>query len=161
MEKKILIFILLLIGNGIVNAVEYPFVPSYNEHFTVEDYGSELVGSAERPIPNEPGLFEKIFHSFGGEWWSEGSEDWDRMLHDPNWPSYVDPEYWKYFLEHYPAYKDEVKDYFDDPEHSDYPNNPFRVSILDDTVGILILLLGGIAYLIYKFKFKKNEDFKN
>ena len=158
MEKKILIFILLLISNGIVNAVEYPFVPSYNEHFIVEDYGSELVGSPQRP--------------FSGNWLDD-LEDAARMNpvivfghninpdYDSDWISYVDIDYWEYFLEHYPAYKDEVKDYFDDPEHSDYPNNPFRVSLLDDTVGILILLLGGIAYLIYKFKFKKNEDFKN
>jgi hypothetical protein len=150
MEKKILIFILLLIGNGIANAVEYPFVPSYNEHFTVEDYGSELVGSAERPYSGN---------------WLEDLEDYIRMhggiftKPDPNWPSYVDLEYWEEFLGTYPEYQDEVKDYFE--QHPNAPNNPFRVSLLDDTVGILILLLRGIAYLIYKFKFKKNEDFKN
>lgn len=154
MEKKILIFILLLIGNGIVKAVEYPFVPSYNEHFIVEDYGNEVVGSAERPFSGK--LLE--------DW-----EDYVRMNptilwyenYDSDWPSYVDADYWKEFLDKYPKYYNEVKEYFDDPNHSNYPNNPFRVSLLDDAAGILVLLIGGIAYLIYKFKFKKNETFKN
>lgn len=157
MEKKILVFILLLIGNGIVNAVEYSFAPSYNEHFVVEDYGSEIVGSAERPFSN----------------WREVLEDAARMnpvivfgqninhRYDPNWPSYVDPDYWEEFLNNYPEYQDEVEEYFE--QNPTAPNNPFIPIIPIDSNGggMLILLIGGIAYLIYKFKFKKNEDFKN
>lgn len=144
MKKKILIFILLLIGNGIVNAVEYSFAPSGNEHFVVDNYGSELVGSAERPFSGN--LLEDL-------------EDYIRIhggiftKPDPNWPSYVDPEYWEEFLNEYPEYRDEVKEYFE--QNPEVPNNPFRLSLLDDMGGILILLLGGIAYLIYKFKLKE------
>lgn len=189
MEKKILIFILLLIGNGIVNAVEYPFVPSGNEHFVVEDYESEIVGSPEQPVPvdppekpnevNKPNGFLYILALLGNqdainvinayqeyltelgiynddysEWSnSESGEDWNRMQNDPNWPSYVDPEYWEEFLNNYPEYYDEVYEYYQNNPTVD--NNPFRLSLLDDTAGILILLIGGIAYLIYKFKLKE------
>lgn len=147
MRKTLLAIGLSLICN--INAVELPeysFAPSYNEHFVVEDYESEIVGSAERP--------------FSGNW-LEDLEDYIRMhggifsRPDPNWPSYVDPEYWEEFLNEYPEYQDDVEEYFDNPEHSDYPNNPFRLSLLDDTVGILILLIGGIAYFIYKARLKQ------
>ena len=92
------------------------------------------------------------------------------MHDDPDWPSHVDPSYWEEFLNNYHEYYDYVYNYFEGkipyppkPEPEDHiiiPEDP-AMPLLDDTVGILILLLGGIAYLIYKFKFKKNEDFKN
>ena len=171
MEKKILIFILLLISNGIVNAVEYPFVPSHNEHFVVDDYESEMVGSAQHPVPVDPKYDPQtdglkyflwlVLTNEGPTWYnSEGGQDYLRMNGDDlSWVTDVDPEYWDEFKDKYPQYWDKVENYFE--QNPDTPNNPFRVSLLDDTVGILILLLGGIAYLIYKFKFKKNEDFKN
>lgn len=156
MRRKILILMLWgfpLCFCGGAEFPEYSFAPSGNERFVVEGYGSELVGSAERPIPNEPGLFEKIFHSLGGTWWSEGSEDWDRMLHDSEWPSYVDPKYWDYFLEHYPAYKDDVKEYFD--KHPDASNNPFRLSLIDDIGAIMGMILMGIAYGVFAYRVRR------
>ncbi len=145
---------------------EYPFAPSYNEHSTVEGYGSELVeselvGSAERPIPDEPGLFEKMFHGITGSWWSEGSEDWDRMLHDPEWPSYVDPEYWEEFLSEYPEYYDEVYEYYqnnptadNNPFYDPEPEDPIEMPLTDDIGAIIGMILMGIAYgiLVYRVR---------
>lgn len=155
MRRKILMLMLWgfpLCFCGGTEFPDYSFAPSGNERFVVEGYGSELVGSAERPVPNEPGFWEKLFHGVTG-WWSEGSEDWDRMLHDPEWPSYVDPEYWDYFLERYPAYKDEVEDYF---EHNPTaPNNPFRLSLIDDIGAIMGMILMGIAYGVFAYRVRR------
>lgn len=156
MKKRILIMLLWGFPFCFCGGAEFPehsFAPSGNEHFAVDDYGSEIVGSAERPIPNEPGFWEKLFHGATGWWVNEGSEDWDRMLHDPEWPSYVDPEYWDYFLEHYPDYEDDVKDYFD--KNPDTPNNPFRLSLIDDIGAIIGMILMGIAYGIFAYRMRK------
>lgn len=159
MKKRILIMLLWGFPLCFCVGAEFPnysFAPSYGEHFVVEGYGSEIVGSAQRPVPDEPGFWEKMFHGSGiTGWWSEGSEDWDRMLHDPEWPSYVDPEYWDYFLEHYPDYEDEVKEYFDNPEHSNYPNNPFRLSLIDDIGAIIGMILMGIVYGVFAYRVRR------
>ena len=131
---------------------EYSFAPSGNEHFVVEGYESELVGSPQRP--------------FSGNW-LEDLEDAARMNpvmvfgrnvnpnYDSEWVSYVDQDYWDYFLEHYPDYKDEVKNYFDNPEHSNYPNNPFRLSLIDDIGAIMGMILMGIAYGVFAYTVRR------
>lgn len=136
------------------NAVELPdysFAPSYNENFVVEDYGSEMVGSAEHPVPVDPPTTNFLSSRYWSWYNSEGGQDWVRIHGSPwgiiappdeNWPSYVDPEYWEEFLSEYPEYKDDVEEYFE--QNPEAPNNPFRLSLLDDTAGILILLLGGV-----------------
>lgn len=75
------------------------------------------------------------------------------MLFDDNWLSYVDSEYWEYFLEHYPAYKDEVKEYFE--QHPDAPNNPFKLSLIDDIGAIIGMILMGIAYGVFAYRVRR------
>ena len=167
MRKRMLIMILWgfpLCFCGGAEFPEYSFAPSGNERFAVECYGSELVGSAQRPIPDEPGLLEKMFHSVTGWWVNESSEDWDRMLHDPEWPSYVDPEYWNYFLGHYPDYYDEVYNYFDgnipyppEPEPEDpiiTPEDP-SMPLSDDIGAIMGMILMGIAYGVFAYRMRR------
>ena len=153
MKKRILIMLLWGFPLCFCGGVEFPehsFAPSGNEHFIVDDYGSEIVGSAERP--------------FSGNW-KEDLEDAARMNpvivfghninndYDSDWVSYVDIEYWEYFLEHYPAYKDDVKDYFD--KHPDTPNNPFRLSLIDDIGAIIGMILVGIAYGVFAYRVRR------
>ena len=135
---------------------EHSFDSSNSWCFVVEDYGSVMLRSPARPIPKEPGLFEKIFHGFGGDWWSEGSEDWDRILRDPEWPSYVDLDYWDEFFSEYPEYYDDVKHYFD--KHPNAPNNPFRLSLIEDIGAITGIILVVIAYWIFAYRVRRKSQ---
>ena len=150
MRRKILILMLWVFPLCFCIGAEFPehsFDSSNNECFVEEDYGSPMLRSPARPVPNEPGLFEKIFHGFGGDWWSEGSEDWDRIRNDQEWPSYVDPEYWDEFKENYPQYWEDVEEYFD--KHPDAPNNLFRLSLIEDIGAIIGIIFMVIAYVVH------------
>lgn len=165
MKKRILIMLLWGFPLCFCGGVEFPehsFAPSGNEHFDVEGYGSELVGSAEHPVPVDPPTTNPATLRFWQWYTSEGGQDWVRIHGSPwgiianpdeNWPSYVDPCYWEEFFEHYPDYQDEVENYFD--KHPDAPNNPFRLSLTDDIGAIMGMILMGIAYGIFAYRVRR------
>jgi len=149
MRKRMLIMLLWGFPLCFCVGAEFPecsFAPSANERFVVDDYGSEIVGSKERPFSGK--LLE--------DW-----EDYVRMNptilwyenYDSDWPSYVDADYWKEFLNEYPKYYNEVKNYFD--EHPEYDNNPFRVSLIDDIGAIMGMILMGIAYGVFAYRVRR------
>ena len=56
MKKRILIMLLWGFPFCFCGGVEFPehsFAPSSNEHFIVDDYGSELVGSRENSVSTD------------------------------------------------------------------------------------------------------------
>lgn len=56
MKKRMLIMILWGFPFCFCDGAEFPdysFAPSGNEHFVVEGYGSEIVGSRERPVSTD------------------------------------------------------------------------------------------------------------
>lgn len=150
MRRNILILILLIFPLCFCGGVEFPehsFDSSKNECFVVEYYRSPMLRSPARP--------------FSGNW-REDLEDAARMNpvivfghninpdYDSDWVSYVDIDYWDYFLERYPSYKDDVEDYFE--QHPDVPNNPFRLSLIEDAVAITGIVLVVIAYWIFAYR---------
>lgn len=147
MKKRILIMILWGFPLCFCGGAEFPehsFAPSHYEYFVVEGYGSEIVGSAQRPYSGN---------------WLEDLEDYIRIhggiftKPDTLWVSYVDPDYWEEFLSDYPGYYDEVKNYFDN--HPDALNNPFRLSLIDDIGAIIGMILMGIAYGIFAYRMRR------
>lgn len=165
MKKKMLIMILWgfpLCFCGGTEFPEYSFAPSGNERFVVEGYGSELVGSAEHPVPIDPPTTNFLSTRYWQWYNSEGGQDWVRIHGSPwgiiappdeNWPSYVDEDYWEEFLSEYPEYKDDVKNYFDN--HPYAPNNPFRLSLIDDIGAIMGMILMGIAYGVFAYRMRR------
>lgn len=164
------ILILLLWGFPVCFCVgeeipEYSFAPSGNECFIVEDYGSEIVGSAERPEPVEPiynpktnGLgyfFWIVFTDDGYAWYnSEGGQDYLRMNGDDlSWVEDVDPDYWEEFKEKYPQYWNDVEGYFE--QNPGAPNNPFRLSLADDIGAVMAMILMGIAYGVFVYRVRR------
>lgn len=107
------------------------FTGTYNPGSTSTTTGRPgPMKSAERPYSG--GTFEDFI-------------DWLRMNTDPNWPSYVDPDYWDWFLENYgDEYGEYVEQWFD--IHPDAQNNLFKTPIGDTIVPLLILLL---LYMFY------------
>lgn len=68
--------------------------------------------------------------------------DWLRMNgiwgigYDEEWPSYVDEDYWDYFVEHYPEYVDEAEQWFE--EHGKTP--PWMVPTGEENILFLICI---------------------
>lgn len=158
MKKRILIMLLWGFPFCFCGGVEFP-------EFTMEDYGSALVGSPEQPVPVDPKYYPNtdglsyalwlIFTNEGHNWYnSEGGQDYLRMNGDDlSWVEDVDPEYWDEFKENYPQYWDDVEEYFE--QNPDAPNNPFRLSLIDDIGAIMGMILMGIAYGVFAYRVRR------
>lgn len=166
MRKKMLIMILWGFPLCFCGGAEFP-------EFTVEDYGSALVGSAECPRPVEPPTTNFLSSRYWQWYNSEGGQDWVRIHGSPwgiiappdeNWPSYVDPSYWGEFLSEYQEYYNYVYNYFDgnipyspEPEPEDpivVPEDP-AMPLSDDIGAIIGMILMGIAYGILAYRVRR------
>ena len=172
MKKKMLIMILWGFPLCFCGGAEFP-------EFTVDDYGSVLVGSPERPVPVDPKYNPKtngiiyffwLFTDDGYSWYnSEGGQDYLRMDGDDlSWVEDVDPYYWEEFKEKYPQYWDEVENYFE--QNPTAPNNPFykpepedpivipedpSMPLSDDIGAIMGMILMGIAYGVFAYRMRR------
>lgn len=122
------------------------YTPSYGN---TPQYGSGPRKSKEKPDPDN-------------NFW-----DWLRMNgifgvgYDSDWPSYVDDDYWEWFLENYPEYQDEAEQWFE--EHGQSfpwePDDPYLTPINSKGM-VLFLLIAGICYQSVRNK-KYKKDQKN
>lgn len=92
--------------------------------------------SPEKPDPDNDWL----------DWWHMNMPD--ILGGNSDWPSYVDPEHWDWFLENYgDEYGEYVEGWFE--QHQDAPNNPYKNLPLGPP-GTLIPFI--FIYVIYKKK---------
>lgn len=108
------------------------FTSSYNP--AASSSGGSRQGGGLRKSPQRP---------FSGETF-EDFIDWLRIQTDSDWPSYVDDDYWDWFLENYPEYEEYVEQWFNN--YPDAPNNPFNTPIDDTIVSLLTALLLYVGY---------------
>lgn len=127
----------------------YQMYGTYNKPYT-GGY-SPITASTPRKSPQRP----DPNNDDGDDWrMNDDYSTWQRIWgaifdndyesYDSNWPSYVEPDYWEWFLENYPEYKDYVEQWFE--QHPDAPNNPFKTPIGDNLVLLIFLAL----WCIYK-----------
>lgn len=132
------------IGYSTINISYQTISSSYNPESTSTTTGRPgPMKSAERPYSGD--AFEDFI-------------DWLRMNIDPNWPSYVDPDYWDEFLADYPEYEDEARNWYEShgQKFPGDPDNPFLTPIGEFPIRLLLILLFG--YLFYKIY---NKELKN
>ena len=113
---------------------EYSFAPSGNEHFAVECYGSELVGGTEWGFPYVDAIRLYINPQI-----AEGfdSDYLKSIINNPQY-SYVVPVIEEYYK-----------------KNPDAPNNPFRLSLIDDIGAIMGMILMGVAYGIFAYRVRR------
>lgn len=121
-----------IIQNINYNSISYKYSPSYKPALT--NTKPRIAKSPQRPYDGDS--FEDLI-------------DWLRINTDPNWPSYVDEDYWSEFLTKYPEYEDEVREWYKN-HGKKFPGYPFAQSIGDNIFLYLICILYG--YYIYKRK---------
>lgn len=124
-----------IIQNTNYNSISYKYSPLYKPALT--NTKPRIAKSPQRPYSGDS--FEDLI-------------DWLRINTDPNWPSYVDNDYWDEFLTKYPEYEDEVREWFKNngKKFPGDPEDPFAQSIGDNIFLYLICILYG--YYIYKRK---------
>lgn len=115
-------------------------------------YQSTYTPKASSSYVSRPGPMKSAERPYSGDAF-EDFIDWLRMNIDPNWPSYVDPDYWDEFLADYPEYEDEVRNWYE--SHGQTP--PWYVPIGDPDFYIITALL--FSYFIYIYMKKENSNF--
>lgn len=90
------------------------------------------------------------------DWWHMNMPD--ILGGNSDWPSYVEPEYWEWFLENYEDdYGNYVREYF--ARYPDTPNNPFKTSVGDPSLFVILgLLFLWIVFDILKHVTKKDDQ---
>ena len=115
-------------------------------------YQSTYTPKASSSYVSRPGPMKSAERPYSGDAF-EDFIDWLRMNIDPNWPSYVDHDYWDEFLADYPEYEDEARNWYE--SHGQTP--PWYVPIGDTDFYLITALL--FSYFIYTYMKKENSNF--
>lgn len=118
----------------------------YNNGYHNHSYTSVYTPGANRGSKGGGGPRKSAQRPFSGNF-LEDFADWMRMNIDPNWPGYVDPDYWDEFLEEYPEYADEAEQWFND--HGQTP--PWQTPI-GEPDGLFYMLYFYAVYKVVKTK---------
>jgi hypothetical protein len=132
-------------NNQFRNVNYYSIKIQYNtSYIPISEYtpqGSNLTGP--RRSPERP---------FSGNW-LEDLEDYARMNgilgfgYDPDWPGYVDEDFWEQFLSVYPEYEPYARQWFES-HGQHFPLDPYADPILDLPIGLFVVLMIGYCFYL-------------
>ena len=119
-------------------------------------YQSTYTPKASSSYVSRPGPMKSAERPYSGDAF-EDFIDWLRMNIDPNWPGYVDPDYWDEFLANYPEYEDEARNWYEShgQKSPGDPEDPFLTPVGEFPIGLLLILL--FSYLFYKINNKRTK----